>query len=277
MNNLYWILLLLGGVQGVTEFLPISSSGHLVILEQIPFIKGELSRLGESMNLFINVALHMATLAAVVIYFFRDIVSLTAGFFTGLVQWNFRLKEFRIALYIIVASIPAAVIGFILHDFFVEMFNSAASAFIMLIINGFILLATKKIPPGDRNIEETGLLRVITIGFFQALAIMPGISRSGSTIAGGMFNRLVPVEAARFSFLMAVPVIFGAGLFEGVKASRTVFPAELMAPLALGMIFTVLVALVAIKVLMLLVHRIHLFGIYTILLGLIGLGILFLF
>ncbi len=277
MSNLYWILLLLAGVQGVAEFLPISSSGHLVILEQVPFIREELSQMGERINLFVNVTLHLATLVAVVIYFFRDIVSIAVGFFTGLVKRDYQLKEFKIAVNIIVASVPAAVIGFVFHDFFVAVFNSAASAFLMLIINGFILIGTKKIPTADRNIEETGLIRAIVIGFFQALAIMPGISRSGITIAGGMFNKLAPVESARFSFLMAVPVIFGAGLFEVVQAGQEAFPGELMLPLSLAMIFTVLVALVAIKVLMLLVHRIHMFGIYTILLGLTGLAILYFF
>ena len=117
------------------------------------------------------------------------------------------------------------------------------------------------------------------IGFCQAVAILPGISRSGSTIAGGLFCGLEGVEAARFSFLMAIPVIAGAGLFEGLKISAGNYPPEIFAPIAAGMIVSIIVALVSISILFWVVKKVKLdiFGYYTISLGVIGLAVRYLF
>ncbi len=276
MNYLFPVLLVLGIVQGIAEFLPISSSGHLVILESIPWFRESIHTLGKNLNLFINVALHVATLLAVFIYLARDIWQIIRGSITGLAEKNFTAPELLTARNIIVASIPAGIIGLLLNDYFEAIFASATSAFIFLIINGFILISTKRIPVKSRKIEETGIIRSLFIGFFQAFAIMPGISRSGMTIAGGMFNGLEPTESAKFSFYMAIPVIGGAGLIEGMKALKGAFPAEIFAPLALSFALTVVVALVSMKILFTLVKRIKLdiFGYYTIVLGIAGLIIL---
>ena len=274
MYNLFFILLILGIVQGIAEFLPISSSGHLVILENITWFHASLDGLGKNANLFINVSLHVATLLAVLLYLSRDIWQIIRGVFQGIKEKNYRCAEILIARNIIIASIPAGVIGLLLNDFFTAIFASAASAFIFLIINGFILISTKKIPIKGRKIEETGIIRSLVIGFFQAFAIMPGISRSGMTIAGGIFNGLDPTESAKFSFFMAIPVIGGAGIMEGMKAGT--LPGELFAPLAASMVVTVLVALVSLKILFALVKRIKIdiFGYYTIIVGIAGLIII---
>lgn len=266
------LLLLLALVQGITEFLPVSSSGHLVIFEQIPFIKSTLSIAGEDFNMLINVALHVATLVAVILYLRHDILRLITGAFKGIKESNLGAPEIVTIRNILVASIPAGLAGIFLRDFFSSLFASVFPVFLMLILNGLMLIATKKIRPRDRYIYETGIGASLFIGIFQALAIMPGISRSGSTIAGGMFGGLEPEESARFSFFMAIPVIAGAGLLEGVRASQVGYDTGVMLAVGAAMIMTIIVALVSIHLLFAIVRKVRLdiFGYYTILVGVIG-------
>lgn len=273
MDSLYFILLALGIVQGIAEFLPISSSGHLVIMENIPFIRASLESLGDGAILFINVALHVATLAGVIMFLWKDIVSLVKGIIISVLEKNPASPAMKTALYILAASLPAGIVGVLFNTFFETVFSTSLYAFICLILNGFILIATKKIPVHNRRIDELGLSRSLIVGFFQAFAILPGISRSGMTIAGGLLNGMEPVQAARFSFLMAIPVIAGAGILEGIKAAQGSFPAGLYLPLAIAMAGAIAMSLVALKVLFYLVKRVRidLFGYYTIAVGVTGL------
>ncbi len=279
MTHMYLALVILGVFQGLAEFLPISSSGHLVLLEQSGIMKKLMADPGEEINLLINVSLHVATLIAVLIYMRKDIFRIVKGFFSGIISKNYSSPDFRAGVYILVASVPAGILGILFKDFFERVFSSSTMVFIFLIINGFILITANKIPSKGRKLEEAGFSRSIFVGFCQAIAMLPGISRSGSTLAGGIFCGLEGVEAARFSFLMAVPVIAGAGLVEGLKASGGVYPAEIYAPLAAGMIAAIMVALVSIGILFWIVKRLKLdiFGYYTIALGIIGLVIKFMF
>ncbi|MBN2041268.1 MAG: undecaprenyl-diphosphate phosphatase [Spirochaetes bacterium] len=272
MPNILITLIILGIVQGIAEFLPISSSGHLVIFENIGFFKNTINSISENSELFINVILHIATLLAVVIYLWKDIVNIAKGSFTGILKKEFKNKQLIIMRNIILASIPAGIIGLLFHDFFENAFSSANIAFTALIINGFILLSTKIIPLKSRKLDEIGVISFF-IGIFQALAIIPGISRSGMTITGGMLSGLAPEESAKFSFLMAIPVIAGAGLLESFKAFSRGIPTDLIIPLVIAMAVTLIVALISLKVLFYLVKklRIDVFGYYTILIGILGL------
>lgn len=274
MSNTFLVLLLLGFVQGVAEFIPISSSGHLVLLEQLGPSGQILNSMGSDSLLFINVMLHLATLVAVIIYLRREILYLVKGVLGGVCDGDFRRPEVRTAGYIIAASLPAGIIGLLFHGFFESLFSSATAVFFMLIINGFILISTKIIPIKDRKLEQTGFLRSLAIGVFQAIAILPGISRSGMTITGGMLSGLKPEESARFSFLIALPVIAGASGLEFLKAWGKGFPTGLALPLAASALLTVAVALVSLKVLFAVVRkvRIDIFGYYTILAGLAGIA-----
>lgn len=276
MNGPIITLIILGIIQGIAEFIPISSSGHLVILEQAEIFKASLNGIGGGGMLFINVALHIATLIALILYMWKDIVGIISGFFSGILKRDFNNPDVRAALYILVASIPAGIIGIIFHDIIENIFSSARAAFIFLIINGIILLSTKKIALKDRKLDEIGSVRSLGVGIFQAIAILPGISRSGMTIAGGMLLGIRPMDSARFSFLMAIPAIIGAGILEGVKAAQTGLPDGLIPALAAGMVVTVLAGLVSLRVLFALVRniRIYLFGLYTIVLGIVGLVLL---
>lgn len=279
MLSMYAAVIVLGIFQGVAEFLPISSSGHLALLEQSAFIKGLMNTPSAEINLLINVSLHVATLIAVVIYMRNDIWKIIKGFFTGLLRRDFKNPDFLAGIYVLIASVPAGVLGFLLNDFFEEVFSTVTAVLIFLIINGFILITANKIPSKGRKLEEAGIVRSFLVGFCQAVAILPGISRSGSTIAGGLFCGFEGVEAARFSFLMAIPVITGAGLLESLKISGGNYPAEIFGPIAAGMFVSILVALVSIRILFWVVKQVKLdiFGYYTIALGSIGLIVKYLF
>ena len=279
MFHLCIALIVLAVFQGVAEFLPISSSGHLVILGDIPYIRHTLEATGEDLNMLINVSLHVATLIAVIIYLRKDIYRIFTGFFSQAFAKNYSGPEFKTGLYVITASIPAGVLGLMFHEYFEILFNSPVLVFIFLIINGIILITANKIPSKGRKIEEAGFARSLIIGFCQAFAMIPGISRAGMTIAGGIVNGLEPVEAARFSFLMAIPVIAGAGLLEGIKTTGKSYPPESIAAIGIGMAVAILVALVAIKVLFWVVKKVRLdvFGYYTIAVGISGLAVKYLF
>ncbi len=270
------VLFILAVVQGVAEFLPVSSSGHLVLFEHMPYLRDVIRAMGPDLSLFINVLLHVATLVAVVIFLWKDIVALVKGFFSALARRDFTAREMRTVLYILAASAPAGLVGVVFHDFFESLFSSPFIVCIMLIINGFILISTKIIPVKNRQIEEMGITRAILVGCAQAVAIIPGISRSGSTITGGFLAGLEPAESAKFSFYMAIPVILGAGLIESLEVARAGAPAGMTLPLAGAFIVAVLVALAAIKLLFALVKRIRIdiFGYYTIIAGIAGVIIL---
>lgn len=197
MSNL--TALLLGVMQGVAEFLPISSSGHLVIAQH--FIKGF-----RQPGILFDVVLHVGTLVSTLIYFRRDITGIIKGFFKG------EVDNRKTALLIIVASVPTAIIGLTFKDYVEGVFNSVAIAAGMLLVTGLILFLTGFVTRGDK--ERLSFWDAILVGTAQGIAIMPGISRSGITISTGIFRKIEPEEAGRFSFLLSIPAILGALLIE---------------------------------------------------------------
>ncbi len=262
----YIVLIILGIVQGVAEF-----SGHLTILQQLPFFNNVIGNSFGGNILFVNVALHIATLIAVMIFLRGEITYLVTGFFSSVIKKDFKSKEMLMIYFVILASIPAGILGILLNDLFEQLFSSPLAVSLLLICNGVILILSKKISPSDKLIYQTGISRSLMIGLFQAFAIIPGISRSGMTITGSMLFGLKPEEAAKFSFLMAIPVIAGAGLLEGVKAFKTGNIGDIAVPLLFGMIITIAVSFVSIKLLFKMVKQVKLyyFGYYTIAVGLI--------
>jgi undecaprenyl-diphosphatase len=197
----------LGIIQGATEFLPISSSGHLVL---IPAIFGMTQ---PSLNI-IAVA-HLGTLVAVLIYFRRELWAILVAVLTGLVQRNpLQDTNSRLGWYIVVGSIPAAAAGLLFADFFDEIFGTPTIAAFFLLVTALLLVWGERMLTGVKTLEKMTWLDAITIGFFQMLALFPGISRSGSTITGGLWRGLDRETAARYSFLLGVPAILGAGLLS---------------------------------------------------------------
>ena len=263
---------IMGVVQGIAEFLPVSSSGHLVLIGQTQLYKSGVAVHGDGIMLLLSVVLHLATLCAVLVFLRRELLLLAKGVVNAILAWDFRTVEFRVALYTVVATIPAGVVGMLFHDFFEKLFSSSTPVYFMLILNGFILLSTKIIPLNDRKIDQMGIFRSVCAGLFQAFAIFPGISRSGLTITGGLLLGLRPEDAARFSFLMAIPVIAGAAALEVSKVGCTALPGDILLPTAAACLLCFAVALVSIKALFTLVRRmrIDMFGYYTIALGCAG-------
>ena len=189
--------LILGIIQGLTEFLPVSSSGHLEIVKFL-FQNDKLAE----QSLMTTVCLHFATALATIVVFRNDIFDIIKMLFVK--GWN---KEKSFSLFIIISMIPAAFVGFFMEDIVEGYFNSRI-AFVayMLIITGFILLVSERLPVKDKALSG---MKAFIIGIAQAIAVLPGISRSGATISTALLLGIDKAQAARFSFLMVVPLIFG--------------------------------------------------------------------
>lgn len=204
----------LGILQGATEFLPISSSGHLVL---IPF----LFNIGEPDLNMISIV-HEGTLLAVLIYFRRDVWEIIKGVLSGLQQKRpFATPEARLGWFIVVGSIPAGAAGIFLESFFEEVFGTPLLAALFLLVTAAFLTAGERMLSGKKDMAQMSWLDAIIVGVFQMLALFPGISRSGSTIAAGLWRGLDRTTAARFSFLLGIPAILGAGLLSGIDIMQS--------------------------------------------------------
>lgn len=203
-----WQSIFLGILQGLTEFLPISSSGHLVV---IPYLLGW--QFGEKEAFVFNVLIQVATLIAVIAFFWKDLWLISRSWVHGLASKSpFGTFESRMGWYLILASLPAGLVGFLFKGFFEKTFSNPLAGGVFLIGTAGLLLIGEKVGKRNRILEELDGRDALLIGCFQILALFPGISRSGSTITGGMLRNLDRSTAARFSFLMAVPIMLAAGV-----------------------------------------------------------------
>lgn len=208
MGMTYLEALILGVVQGVTEFLPISSSGHLVIGESLLGLEVE------HLKSF-DVLVHLATLLAIVIYFWSDFVELVRAFFRFVSGRGEGGKYEKLVGAIVVGTVPAVIVGFFAGDIIDEVFRDTEMVGLMMAVAAiFFLLAEKvyKNAAEKRDLNDMNWRRAIWIGVAQAFALIPGISRSGSTISAGLFGGMDRSEAARFSFLLGIPAMLGAGV-----------------------------------------------------------------
>ena len=254
---------ILGIVQGLTEFLPISSSGHLVIGQHLFGLRHA--------DLAFDVSVHVGTLGAVVIYFRRDIGTLLRS----LLRWRSSAPQAsksadrpdidaRLAVLIFWGSIPTALIGLVLKRYEATLFASPLIAGAMLIVTGCILYLTRRPqisaqndPGSMRPMGAITLRDSLLMGIVQGLAVMPGISRSGTTIAAGLFTGLAPQAAARFSFLLSIPAVAGAALLvlTDALAQGQVKPA----PCLVGGLTSLVVGYAALAILVYLIGRGKLF------------------
>lgn len=261
--------IILGIFQGITEFLPISSSGHLVVLQHFFGIKEG--------NLFFTEMLHFGTLISIFIVYFNDIIKMIVEFFKMLGQGikNKKIKITNIyqkmAILIIIGSIPTAIIALVFKDTFERLYTSIFSISISFIITGFLLWFVDKKTRLNKNVEDMSFFDSILIGVFQGIAIVPGISRSGLTISGGLLRGLDRKLATKFSFLLALPATFGAGLLGIKEVIDTGSETYFSVPLILGMFISTIVGVVSIKILMQLLEnkKLHYFSYYLWTLGLI--------
>lgn len=264
--------IVLGIVQGLTEFLPVSSSGHLVLFQNLFGMKEP--------ELLFDICLHVGTLAAVVTVFHRDILDIltalvrmpqrtkTAGGFIPLCRND---PSIRMALLIVVGSIPTAIIGLLFKEIADQLFGSVAMVGFMLLVTGTVLWLTRRIRGGGRPIGRTTLKDALLIGIVQGLAILPGISRSGSTISAALFLGVDRKVAGRYSFLLSIPAITGA-LVLGLDTPglRTTIP---MGTIVAGSVISALVGWLALVVLLRVVDRgqLHRFAPYCWLAGIAAL------
>ncbi len=263
---------ILGLIQGISEFLPISSSGHLAIAGKIMGMDPE----GDNLLSF-NILLHVATLAAVFIVYKKDIWEMIKAFFamigdickgTGL-----RLREFtyrRLIVMLVVATLPAVVAALLLGDI-IE--NPALWQIgIFLIITAILLFLSEKLAGGNVDIEKMSVKRAFCVGCFQGLGTLPGISRSGSTIVGGLFSGLDKKTAVRFSFLMSIPAILGALVLDIKDMFDATSQTLSLLPVAVGMITAGVSGYFAIKFLLKIVEKSKLsyFSIYCTLAGIMA-------
>jgi undecaprenyl-diphosphatase len=209
-----WQALALGVTQGVTEFLPISSSGHLIL---VPWL-GDWHYLEthEDFNKTFDVALHLGTLVAAVVYFRRDLWTLLRAWLRSVGARAVRDDDERLAWLIVVATIPAALAGAALEDFISKRLGDPWQIAILLAVFGILLLIADQ-SPQDRRMEDLGMGTAFLVGCAQAIALAPGVSRSGITITAARFLRLSRDAAARFSFLLLVPIVLGAVVLKGTK------------------------------------------------------------
>lgn len=198
--------LFLGILQGATEFLPVSSSGHLVL---VPWVLR-----WQDPGLTFDAIVHWATAFAVVGYFWRDWLSLGRACWEAVRTRSLTSYEARLALLIVLGSVPAAAAGVLLEDFFEGVFSRPPIAAFLLLVTAGLLTVSERLSQREQGLEQLTWVDSLLIGGAQALAILPGISRSGATISTGILTGLRREAAARFSFLLATPIILGAGLFK---------------------------------------------------------------
>ncbi|MCX7994855.1 MAG: undecaprenyl-diphosphate phosphatase [candidate division WOR-3 bacterium] len=244
-------IIILGIIQGLTEFLPISSSGHLAIVENY---------LGIEEPVALTAFLHFGTLMATIIFFRKEIISLICGL----------LKKESGALkylwYIIIGNIPVVLFAILLRDFIESTFTEVKLVMIFLGMTGVIVLLTSIIKKGEKQIS---LLSAMLIGIGQMFAVFPGLSRSGLTISAGLYAKVKPEEAFRFSFLLSLPAIFGANLLEFREITNFYSPVAHIS----GMFISFVFGYIALKILRAAVQKwFHFFGFYCLLMSLLFLA-----
>jgi len=250
---------IIGLVQALTEFLPVSSSGHMVIAKTF---------LGmEEVGITLEVVTHLATALAVIAYFRKRIVSILGAVLKAITSGPQNLPEgqaadFKLFLFIILASVPAGLVGFLIRDQVGRLFENVAATAVMLILTGIFVLISGKFA---RSIESIGVGRSLIIGIAQAVAIIPGVSRSGLTVGSGLLSGARKEEAFEFSLLLSLPAILGATAIEALGGRlggspliilAAAIPAFACGYFAISLLFRAIVR-----------NRFHLFGFYLIPLG----------
>lgn len=262
--------IVLGLVQGLSEFLPISSSGHLAVLQS-------LFEINEDKVIFFAVLLHIGTLVSIFVVYHKDIYALIKelfllfkDIFTGK---GLRIKERpirKLGIMIIVSSIPTAIMGLLFSDYIDKIFGSLTVIAICWIITGFILLFSEKLKNNKKEIEGMKYRNAIFIGICQGLAIMPGISRSGSTIVGSLVTGLKREFAVEFAFLISIPAILGSAILEFPKAIKAGIEPSTIWPMIVGFLVAAISGYFAITTMIKIVskHKMRYFSYYVWIIGL---------
>jgi undecaprenyl-diphosphatase len=230
--------IILGVVQGLTEFIPVSSSGHLILMHTVLGVEGDTS-------LAFDAILQLATVLAVIVYFFDDILVLLQTMMRKLGRLPVNEKDFIMVKALALGTIPAVILGLFLESFMESTFRNPLLVAGVLILGSILFMYAEYTYDNCYHDRELTPKMGWKIGFFQALALIPGMSRSGATIAGGMLLGLSRTDAARFAFLLSVPIILGSGLKKLLELI-TSDVAVVWAPIVFGSIVSFVVGLLAI-------------------------------
>jgi len=230
--------IVLGIVQGMTEFLPVSSTGHLILTRTV-------FNIADSNALAFDAVLHLATATAVIVYFFPDLWALTQAGLRKLGKLPVNKRDETLLYSLLIATIPAVILGLSLESLMESTFRSPLLVAAVLVAGSVLFMYAEWVYQNKPRTNEINIKKGFKIGLFQTLALIPGMSRSGATISGGMLLGLSRVEAARFAFLLAVPVITGAGLKKFIEMIAS---DEVVAwlPVMSGAVVSFVVGLVAI-------------------------------
>lgn len=261
--------LLIGLLQGITEFLPISSSGHIVVVQAI---------LGQDLEqgMTMNIVTHFGTLFSIIIYFYKDLKELLFSFFrivkapiTSFKNWD-NDESLRFNVYVIVSMIPAGVAGFTVRHHLDAAFANPLGVSLMFIFTGLLLFATKFYGMGEKKLT---LKNTFLVGCAQALALIPGVSRSGTTIAMAVFLNINRDDIARFTFIMMLPVVAGATLVELLGLTSGAIEPGMYAHMIIGFFAALISGYYALKYLIILFKSkgIHYFAYYCWAIGALGL------
>jgi undecaprenyl-diphosphatase len=259
--------IILGLLQGLTEFLPVSSSGHLVLGQHLLHVQNP--------EVFsFDVYVHLGTLISVCVILWKDVLEIIGATWKGLVSLKFKeayqtSEHVRLGVAILIGTIPAAVIGLKYHKQIEEAFADPKLVAVNLVITGLLLFLTRLSRPAEG--KKMGIFSGLIIGIAQAFAILPGISRSGSTMSTAIYLKFSPVLAARFSFLLSIPVIAGAALIELKDIAKQ--GTELgLGPILLGTVAAAVSGYFAIKLLLRVMERgrFSWFAFYCLALGVVG-------
>lgn len=275
----YFEAVVLGLLQGLAEFLPISSSGHLALAQSLFGVEAD-------KVLLFAVLLHLGTLIAVFVVYWKDlwelIVELCVTIKDLCTGKGLRLEERpvrKLGVMIIVATIPTAVIGLLFNDFFEGLYSSMVAVGIGFLITGVLMFLAEKMGSANRDIRKMNCRNALFIGVLQGIAIYPGISRSGSTLVGGLTTGLKREFAVKFAFLISIPSILGSVVLEAPKALEGDLDTALLGPILAGMLVAAVSGYFAIKTMIRIVSnkKLSYFSYYVWILGLctIGYGLFF--
>ena len=257
--------IILGTIQGVTEFLPISSSGHLVLATHLFGWN-----IPKEQAFTFNVLVQLGTLVAVFVYFWRDLVNIVRAILTGISgKEPFSDPHAQIGWLLVLASIPAVLAGIFFKGTVESAFGSIQKTATFLLVTAVLLVIGEYMGKQDRSLDKLSWKGALWIGCFQILALFPGVSRSGSTITGGMTYSLDRPAAARFSFLMSVPIIIAAGAFSVNKTFAIPYVIEFLPYLLVGFTTSAIVGYLAIRWLLAYLAKrpLYIFAIYTAVVG----------
>ena len=259
--------IILGIVQGLTEFLPISSSGHLIL---VPWLFNWHFLLNNpDLNKSFDVALHLGTFVAVLVYFWREVVRLVAAWVRSVARRSLADPEARLAWLLLVSTIPAAFLGVVFESFIEDRLGKPWLIAVMMIVFAFVMYAIDHVAKLDRDLDALTWTDSILIGVAQAFALCPGVSRSGITMMTGLALRLDRESAARYSFLLSIPVIGGAAAYKAVHVAKDGLPAGTAMPFVVGIASAAISGMIAIWFVLryLKTHNFNLFVVYRIVVG----------